>query len=925
MAKNLNKKMTFDEALQILRNDIQNRTWGEIQEAVRIVREQDPNNALLNDFESRLKDFDRGYNLDEKNLSVYENNSRELDGLSQSYSYDKFLSAKANSDIKGFVDRTAVVDGKGANQKALSKEEKNKYLSLLFEGAKMQAETSLAGDSRFAKMNKTAQAKAYKNEVRNIFFVNFAQTAVSSRLSAPKKAEQRIGSPEYKNYITNQARKAANAFNNIVAGNERIIVKTDAVLSSCADTARLVENYVKGLRDKARQYTEQTADKIKTGAAHTARKGKESAQNIIESAGNGFTKLANKFQEKKNKLEQTANFISKNRYAIWKNIKGSFNDNKFKLIGNVAANAAFGYYTAAAAATAAAGAAAPVLVPALAAYAAYHAAGAWVFPVIAEMRRINRQRREAGEPALHFKEALKQAWKNKTAHGKERRRYLIGGLLNTGLAFGGLSLLKDGLEAADSARLLAGGAKEGLNVTLAASIADTRHAISLGRAGTATLAQLADASIAYALYAKDSDNELKKHEFKQAAVAAMTGLGFNMAFQLEQSLLHTPDNLTADYAAMPKSGLDGQLPADTLAKADSFPAIDTADVALPQTEAVPVPVAEPKIELFPSRFTSEEEMGITKSQFDILTRTTEGTLKAATGDQITLDRAYMNLDEAMENFPGKTKEEVLYKFNRLYAFMRKAYETGDGTLRETPSGYEYLQNRLTNLNLGLSEEKSNELLFFAQDNTYASKEELSAGLRQIFPDGIDKKTMSSLITIIHSNQRFYQYPEEMEALINLLGCGKQITAEQARAVNTLLDNTDSILAAGNSNTRLTGLSLAKDCHDDDGEWQRVAVPEKEKKVEVSVVFDNLEPQPTPTIPTDIKFEEDEIEPVPLIQPVQVAKAPEPEPEPAPTPKIRKVVFDKFSDLQKDYIPGQEILDERQTAKMLRKFGQKSNG
>lgn len=43
----------------------------------------------------------------------------------------------------------------------------------------------------------------------------------------------------------------------------------------------------------------------------------------------------------------------------------------------------------------------------------------------------------------------------------------------------------------------------------------------------------------------------------------------------------------------------------------------------------------------------------------------------------------------------------------------------------------------------------------------------------------------------------------------------------------MLDNTDALLATGKAHTQLTGLSLAKDCNDDDGEWIRVAVQPKE--------------------------------------------------------------------------------------------------
>ena len=311
-------------------------------------------------------------------------------------------------------------------------------------------------------------------------------------------------------------------------------------------------------------------------------------------------------------------------------------------------------------------------------------------------------------------------------------------------------------------------------------------------------------------------------------------------------------------------------------------------------------------------------MGITRNEYNILVRTTEGTLKAATGDEVTLDRAYMNLEGSMEHFPGKTKEEIIYKFNRLYAFMRKAYEAGDGTLRETPSGHDYLSKRFETLNLGLEKDKMTELLGFAQENTYASKAELKEGLKEIFPDGLNAKDSAAIITTIHSNQRFYQYQQEMEALISLLGCGNQISAQQAVAINNLLDKTDDILATGKENTQLTGLSLAKDCHDDDGQWRRIDRPVPEPEPEP-------EPEPKPVPPIDLDFK---------APPLKIPDLPNPEIKippvhvdpivPEEKPRVRKGVITAISQLEGGNKPvKEEILDDEASARMLRKYRQKT--
>ena len=953
MAKEPAKKMTFEKALKILKGDVYTYSYGEVQEALRVIKAKDPNHAVLKEFAQKTSSFEKENNLEEKTPDTYQDNYQELEGLASNWTFDKFKSTADNKDIVEILDRTEITDDSDGNEKVLDNKAKDAYLNLLFEAAKLKAETVLAGDKDFAKMNKRDRSKLLKEEIKTIFFADFAQTAIASSLEKPTRQEQKLGTPEYRNYVIRQSRKATEIFNNILQGGKKIQVKVDSILSSCADTASRIEKYIGALKQKAQALTGEMTDKMQ--------KGVQSAGKAVE---NGFSKLAASIQTKKNKFEKLANEVSKNRYEIWKNIKGSFSDNKFKLIGNVAANAAFGYWTAAAAAGAAGAAAAPVLVPAVAAYAAYHAAGSWVFPVIAEMRKINRKKKEAGEEPLKFKDALKQAWKNKMNSRKDKRSYIIGGVLNTGLAVAGLAWLKDGLEAADAANALASGAKDGLNVTFASNIAETRHAISLGRAGTATVAQLTDASIAYAVAAKDPDNKEKSTEFKQAATSALIGLGFNIAFQglgfargkgsadeivnaagptqaVAASVTENPQSPTSGasenshwfsrlFSRSPSTVTDttAAQAQPTITHTDTLAATDTLrGTGENGANITPETVTENDDSgLFPTTYTSKEEMGITRNEYNILVRTTEGTLKAATGDEVTLDRAYMNLEGSMEHFPGKTKEEIIYKFNRLYAFMRKAYDVGDGTLRETPSGHDYLENRFENLNLNLSDEKMGQLVRFAQENTYADRSELKAGLKELFPEGLSNKDTASIITTIHSNQRFYQYQQEMEALIGLLGCGDKITAQQTIAINGMLDKTDDILATGKENTQLTGLSLAKDCHDDDGQWRRidrpVPEPEPEPKPEPEP---EPEPEPKPVPPIDLDFK---------APPLKIPDLPNPEIKippvhvdpivPEDKPRVRKGVITAISQLEGGNKPvKEEILDDEASARMLRKYRQKT--
>lgn len=964
MAKNAKIKMGLNEAVAVLQGETMAMMKGvdgfsrsKVQDALKIVKEQDPNNPILKAYLQQVENFEKANNLQSNDAEVYDQNSKDAAFSLNGYTFDKFTADKNNKDIAGYIDNAEVIDSESG--KVLEGQERKDYLSLIFEGAKLKAETSLSGNEDFAKMKKAEKIKLFKAEVKTIFFADFARSAIASELETPTTLEQRVGTKEYKAYIMRQSQKASEVFQKIVDGGKKIKIKTDAILASCADTAAQTEQYIKGLRLKAQQL-----------AANAAQSAKNGAQKASDNIRNDFNKIADRLQKHKNNFEQLANNVSKNRYEIFKNIKGSFSDNKIKLFGNVAANAAFGYWTAAVASGAVAGAAAPVLVPAVAAYAVYHAAGAWVYPVVAEMRKINRKKREAGEPTLPFKQALKQAWKNKMDSRKDKRTYIISGVVNTALAAGGLAWLKDGLEAADAAATLTDGVKDGLNVTLASSIAETRHAISMGRAGAATVAQLADAGIAYGASVADPENLEKKAEAKQTAIAALVGMGFNAAFQgigfargynassdVLSPEVETPAPAVSDAAndtaneasSAPKNGffkglwskMFGANEADNASTASAsnptgsdVNAPNPANVdEAPEVESnAPAEAAQPETAetdnmtgLFPKEY--NKDMGISETQYNTLVKTTEGTLKAATGEEITLDRAYSNLNSAMDNFEDKTKEEIMYKYNRLYAFMRKAYNVGDGTLRETPSGREYLTSRFSNISIsGMNDEKMTQLVNYAMENTYADKAELKDGLNNLFPEGLSNKDMTSLVTAIHSNQRFNQYQSEMEALTKLLGCGEQINAEQAKAINNMLDNTDALLTTGKAHTQLTGLSLAKDCHDDDGEWKYINVEPKEVPVPAVPELGDVElpaDEPIAVEPTPIELQPDDdlqIKPMAYKAP-EPANIPEPEPE-RNVKGVRKMVATKMSQFEGENKPDYEkVLDEKRTARMLRRHKQ----
>ena len=124
------------------------------------VREQDPNNPVLKETLEALQSFEKENNLTEKKADVYTDNYKELESIDSDWSFEKFKSAKNNKDIVQILDRTEICDGKDEN--VLDAKTKDAYLNLLFEGAKLKAETVLAGDKNFAKLSKRERDKLLK-------------------------------------------------------------------------------------------------------------------------------------------------------------------------------------------------------------------------------------------------------------------------------------------------------------------------------------------------------------------------------------------------------------------------------------------------------------------------------------------------------------------------------------------------------------------------------------------------------------------------------------------------------------------------------------------------------------------------------------------------------------------------------------------
>lgn len=881
--------LTLDEAMTILQGDLTAYSESDRNEAIRVA-EDNGLTELAQLARKQIEMLGLSENLDDESNQIYVNNNDDLSHDAENYTFDDFISAPENQILAEAINNTSILDSD--RKTVLDEDKKKEYLNLLFQSAKLDTETYLTGNTEFSAQTRSQKNETFKEELRAIFFSGFANVAIASKMDKPTSKEQEVNSPEYHDYIQRQAKKAQEIFRNIIEGGRKITVHVDSILSSVADTAVRTENYVRSLRNKAENMLRDKKDAY--------------AQDIHDK----WLKIANKIQLKKNKLEAKAKAISDNRYEILKNIKGSIKDNAYKISTNLAANVGAGLWMSSAVASGG------TVAPALIAYGAYHAASSWVWPVVKEYRKINRERKEQKQPKLGFKAALKEAWKNTTT-GKNKKKYLISGSVNSVL---GVALMGWGSHILGTAHATQNVVESVNNATSAATmVAGTRATLRVAKTTAATGAQLIDAAV----------NKEKATAYAALAGGAlsyfMIGDGVNANAAETNILADNNDTVTPEIKT------------DEVAEVVQTPKPEQTTTVIDETSVTPSEnqdVVETTDDIeFPREYS--KETGLSQREFNILLSTTEGSLKLATGDEVTLDNAYANLnDDAMEHFPGKTREMVIYKFNRLYAFMRKAYEAGDGTLRETPSGAEYLEQKFGSMNLKLDENQMSQLVSFAQENTYADKKNVIQGLKEMFPDEMDRKTMTSVAMAIHSNQRFYQNAAEMEALIKLLGCGDQITAEQGQAINAMLDRSDEILSQGKSNTQLIGLSLSKGCEDDDGEWRHVGgvkTPAPMPKIEAEA-----EPEPVMRKIEKVSISEPQVSPIdlgPAKAPenleINTPKLSEPEPTPEPEPekkpmKVRKVLTQNYFDFETGDATRQETLSDADAAKYLKKLQDNAN-
>ena len=79
MAKETDKQMTFEDALTILKGDLFTCPQSDVEEAIRIISDKDPNHPVLKTALDKIENYKKENNLQENSADVYLNNTNEIE------------------------------------------------------------------------------------------------------------------------------------------------------------------------------------------------------------------------------------------------------------------------------------------------------------------------------------------------------------------------------------------------------------------------------------------------------------------------------------------------------------------------------------------------------------------------------------------------------------------------------------------------------------------------------------------------------------------------------------------------------------------------------------------------------------------------------------------------------------------------------
>ena len=332
----------------------------------------------------------------------------------------------------------------------VDEEKKTKNLSQMFDAAKLEAYQENVGNLKYLMASKNEQRKQLTSKVKDLFVAKLGMAGVASTFELPTAEEQQDES-KFKVYLERKAKAADDFIASLIEGGKKLQVKVKDVITACADTDVEVSKF------------------------------KDILETKLGKGKSALGKRLKAFREKSVSLWGKAYEVSR---KVVKNVK----EHKWQHIANTAATLAVamsGYGTAA-----------------IIGYAAYSAAGAWVWPVVAEAQKQRAAAKANGEKTS-FLASMKSAWKVKKADKDYKRQSLFG---MVGAVAGGL--------------VGAGGTSMGLDK------ASSRIFSGLARTASSISAQATAMIVARKEYKKNPSEE-NKSKWKAAKTSFYIGLGIS--------------------------------------------------------------------------------------------------------------------------------------------------------------------------------------------------------------------------------------------------------------------------------------------------------------------------------------------------------------------------------------------------------------
>lgn len=604
--ESLGKYQSLEAALKILKDEGQEVKVNATSKKQEVSPEIPAEDAQEND--------EIVHNVHETKKSTLDNNAGILDEELD----DENMDADDKSKVAEFgkiVDRIKITDEQSGVPAQI-------YVDKLIGASFLEAQALSLGDTQVEKMTDKEKNKKLLDDFLSIALTKIASTAAADSIRKPKGKECDPRSPEYKTYLQEYSVKVKDTLNNVLGDKDKPInLSAGNVITSCADSTVKLEDYVRTLGNKV-----------------------------------GSSKVVKKFKEEVQSFDKGCREIWKNKWDIAKGIVASVRRNKWQvglgLTGSLAVTGASVYSSLAAGAAvtgAAAGAvtASSVMVPVMVGYMAYTSATAWVAPILDEAAALRKDAKKQGKKLGLFA-SLKQARKNKAADATYKRKAAI----NTGFGILGGGLIGVGHVAG-----WFGGAAASVSdkITPVAAAVSERVISTVSRVAGSNTALAVERHFAKKAYKNASEDQ--KEDLRKNFVAADHALKFGLvvgAIATYAGLSHgagnsqqIADNAFSDAA----HGGNGVTDVDVNANGAS----DVTD----GTSGVDIAADDYFVEKIPEY---NSDMGISKDQYATLlrTRSPEDLLKM-----------YNNLDDdMMKNFDGMTREQVLYKYNRLDAVTK---------------------------------------------------------------------------------------------------------------------------------------------------------------------------------------------------------------------------------------------------------------